>query len=82
MEILELVFMTSMSIVCVCGAIFALGFTVWFLKELIKDFFNNEVKKMDIFITILASCLVAICISFTAFAVVFVVSGIKDMLKD
>ncbi len=45
MEILELVFMTSMSIVCVCGAIFVLGFTVWFLKELIKDFFNNEVKK-------------------------------------
>ena len=30
---------------------------------------------MDIFITILASCLVAICISFTAFAVVFIVSG-------
>lgn len=45
MEILELVFMTSMSIVCVCGAIFVLGLTVWFLKELIKDFFNNEVKK-------------------------------------
>lgn len=39
MEILELVFMTSMSIVCVCGAIFVFGFTVWFLKELIKDFF-------------------------------------------
>ena len=39
MEILELISMTSIAIVCVCGAIFVLGFTVWFLKELIKDFF-------------------------------------------
>ena len=37
---------------------------------------------MDIFITILASCAVTIGVSFTAFAVVFIVSGIKDMLKD
>lgn len=37
---------------------------------------------MNIFTTILTLCLVAICISFTAFAVAFLVSGIKDMLKD
>lgn len=37
---------------------------------------------MDIFITILASCAVTIGVSFTAFAVVFIVSGIKDMFKD
>lgn len=39
MDILELVFMTSIAIICVCGAIFTLGLTVWFLKELIKDLF-------------------------------------------
>lgn len=39
MEILELIFMTSMAIICVCGTIFTLGLTAWFLKELIKDLF-------------------------------------------
>lgn len=39
MEILELIFMISVTIACACGAIFCLGFTAWFIKELIKDFF-------------------------------------------
>ena len=39
MEILEFAFVASGVVFCVCAAVFLLGFTSWFIKELIKDFF-------------------------------------------